>query len=425
MRLITDWHIHSKFSRACSKDLELPKIAAMCQRKGIDVAATGDWTHPGWFEHLRENLVEREEGIYVLKGREALGRKVRFMLVTEVSQIYKKGDRTRRIHNLIFSPSLETCAKVNAELDRRGLNRKSDGRPIFGLDSEELYKILKSIDERIILIPAHAWTPWYSVFGSKSGFDSLEECFGEMTKYIYAIETGLSSDPKMNWQVSALDQVMLISNSDAHSCDKLGREANVFDLDTISYDEFIRVLHEKDRSKFLSTIEFFPEEGKYHFDGCANCHFSCSPRESKRIGLRCPKCKKLLTLGVEYRVQQLADRDGTKVPMNQSFKGTLVPSHQSIVPLKTVIAEAFGVGMASKKVCAEYQRLTDRVGTEFFILLEAPIEQIVKESSHPAVAEAINRIREGRLQINPGYDGIFGTVRIFSDNDRLQQSTLI
>ncbi len=418
MRLITDWHIHSKYSRACSKDLELQKIAAMCRRKGIDVAATGDWTHPGWFEHLRENLIETEPGIYSHGG-------TRFMLVTEVSQIYKKGDKTRRIHNLIFSPSLETCAKVNAQLDRRGLNRKSDGRPIFGLDSEELYKILKTIDERIIMIPAHAWTPWYSVFGSKSGFDSLEECFGEMTKYIYAIETGLSSDPKMNWRVSALDSVMLISNSDAHSCDKLGREANVFDLDTISYDEFIRVLREKDRSKFLSTIEFFPEEGKYHFDGCANCQFSCSPNQSIHLGLRCPKCKKFLTLGVEYRVQQLADRDATKVAVNDPFPGTFppeadpplaeVPSYQSIVPLKTVIAEAFGIGTASKKVSAEYQRLTDRVGTEFFILLEAPIEQIVKESSHPAVAEAIKRMREGRLQINPGYDGIFGTVKIFSD----------
>ena len=234
MRLIVDWHVHSKYSRACSQNLTLPNIAAMCERKGIDVVATGDWTHPAWFAHLQENLIESEPGIYTIARRppltpppyeegKRLGEATRFMLVTEVSQIYSKGGKTRRIHNLIFSPSLETCARVNAELDRRGLNRRSDGRPIFGIDSEELYRILKSIDERIIVVPAHAWTPWYSVFGSKSGFDSLEECFGEMTKYIYAIETGLSSDPKMNWRVSGLDSVVLISNSDAHSSDKLGR----------------------------------------------------------------------------------------------------------------------------------------------------------------------------------------------------------
>lgn len=412
MRLITDWHIHSKYSRACSKDLELPKIAAMCERKGIDVAATGDWTHPGWFEHLKENLVESEPGIYRVAGSPT-----RFMLVTEVSQIYKKGDKTRRIHNLVFSPSLETCAKVNAELDRRGFNRKSDGRPIFGMDSEDLYKVLKEIDERIILVPAHAWTPWYSVFGSKSGFDSLEECYGEMAKHIYAIETGLSSDPKMNWQLSGLDSVVMISNSDAHSPDKLGREANVFDLDVVSYDEFIRVLREQDRSKFLSTIEFFPEEGKYHLDGCANCHFSSAPSETKRIGGRCPTCKRPLTLGVEYRVEQLADRDATKVAGKIPFV--------SIVPLKELIAEAFSVGVSSKKVAAEYERLTDRVANEFSILLDVPIEQIAKEATNPHVSEAIRRVREGRLRITPGYDGIFGTVNIFSPEDRRRQSTLL
>src|SRR3989344_3205077 len=331
MRLIVDWHIHSKYSRSCSPALTLPNIAAMCERKGIDVVATGDWTHPAWFAHIKECLVESEgeSGLYRIrpstlqeiqsrpeKDRRAIGSghktsRTRFMLVTEVSQIYKKGEKSRRIHNLIFSPSIETCEKVNAKLTADGFNLKSDGRPILGIDSERLYELLKEFDERIIVVPAHAWTPWYSVFGSKSGFDSLEECFGKMTPYIYAIETGLSSDPLMNWQVSSLDKVALISNSDAHSLDKLGREANVFDMDTPSYEEFVRILRERDAKKFLYTIEFFPEEGKYHLDGCANCQFSCLPAESKKNDERCAKCKRKLTLGVVYRVEKLADRPAT------------------------------------------------------------------------------------------------------------------
>ncbi len=418
MRLITDWHIHSKYSRACSKDLELAKIARMCERKGIDVAATGDWTHPAWAKHLEETLVETEPGMYALKDGSS---KTRFMLVTELSQIYKRGDKTRRIHNLVFAPSLEAIAHVNAELDRREFNRRADGRPILGIDSEELYKILKSIDDRIIVVPAHAWTPWYSVFGSKSGFDTLEECFGEMTPYIYAIETGLSSDPKMNWQLSRLDKVVMISNSDAHSLDKLGREANVFDLEAPSYEEFVRVLREQDRSRFLSTIEFFPEEGKYHFDGCANDHFSCTPKDCKKYDSRCPKCKRPLTLGVEHRVEELADRDALTVADQK------IP-YRSIVPLMEIIAETFQVGVGSKKVRAEYLRLTDRVANEFSLLLETPIEHIAQECSDPRVAEAVRRVREAKLTITPGYDGIFGTVKIFADEERLsgkEQSSLL
>jgi len=418
MRLITDWHIHSKYSRACSKELELPKIAKMCERKGIDVAATGDWTHPAWAAHLHESLAETEPGIFTLKDGSST---TRFMLVTEISQIYKRGDRTRRIHNLVFAPSLEAMDRVNAELDQREFNRRSDGRPILGIDSEELYKILKSIDERIVMVPAHAWTPWYSVFGSKSGFDSLDECFGEMTKYIYAIETGLSSDPKMNWQLSKLDSVVLISNSDAHSPDKLGREANVFELEHPSYDAFIRALREKDRSAFLSTIEFFPEEGKYHVDGCANCGFACVPAESKKLGGRCPTCKRLLTLGVEHRVAELSDRPSADVAAQK------IP-YRSIVPLLEILGEAFGVGPSSKKVRAEYERLTDRVANEFIVLLEAPLEQIASVASDPRVTEAIRRVRDGQVTIAPGYDGIFGTVKIFPDSDRRThqtQSTLL
>lgn len=414
MRLIADWHVHSKYSRACSKELELPMIAKWCERKGIQVVATGDWTHPKWFEHLKENLVESEPGLYRLKsdqGRTGATRGVqgtRFMPVTEVSQIYKRGGKTRRVHNLLFAPSLEAVDKVNAWLDGKGFNRRSDGRPILGIDSEELYRELKELDERIILVPAHAWTPWYSVFGSKSGFDSLEECFGSMTKHVYAIETGLSSDPKMNWQLSGLDNVALISNSDAHSPRNLGREANVFDLATPSYDTFVEALKTRDPKRFLHTIEFFPEEGKYHLDGCADCRFSCAPKETKRIGGRCPKCKKPLVLGVEHRVEELADREAPP-PGKVPFK--------SIVPLEEVIAGAFGVGVASKRVRGEYEKLTDRVADEFTLLLDTPIEAIAEAASDPLIGEAVRNMREGRVSVTPGYDGIFGKVSLLG-NDR-------
>jgi uncharacterized protein (TIGR00375 family) len=433
MRTIVDWHIHSKYSRACSKELVLPTIASWCARKGIDIVATGDWTHPEWFSHICENLEETSQGIFSLRTSltpslphfltsSILHSSTRFMLVTELSQIYKKGDETRRVHNLIFSPSLETCEKVNAELARRGFNLKADGRPILGIDSENLYKLLKDVDERIIVIPAHAWTPWYSVFGSKSGFDSLQECFGEMTKYVYAIETGLSSDPLMNWQLSSLDNVVCISNSDAHSPRNLGREANVFELDgEPTYDEFVRILREKDASKFKYTIEFFPQEGKYHYDGCAACAFSCDPKESEKLGARCPSCGRSLTLGVHHRVEKLADREP------ESVRASKIP-YKSIVPLAEIIAECFGVSSTnSKKVVEEYQRLTDELADEFTILLDTPLEEIRRRTHAPSLSEAILRVREGRLQIKPGYDGIYGTVRIFNEHDPMagKQSTLI
>ena len=329
-------------------------IDAWCARKGIDIVATGDWTHPAWFAHIKENLVEERQGIFRLKTittpdpsfkRRGAGTGTEFMLVQEVSQIYKKGDKTRRVHNLVFSPSVETCEKVIAEFNRRGFNLKADGRPILVIDSEDLYKLLKDIDEKIIVIPAHAWTPWYAVFGSKSGFDSLEECFGSMSKYIYAIETGLSSSPMMNWQISSLDSVVMVSNSDAHSPRNLGREANVFEFDAPpTFDEFVRVLREKDASRFKYTIEFYPEEGKYHFDGCATCKFSCGPIESRRLGERCPSCRRPLTLGVHHRVEELADRDATAISNRK------IP-FKSIVPLAEIIAEVMGVSSTqSKKV---------------------------------------------------------------------------
>jgi len=410
MRIITDWHLHSRFSRACSKELTLENNALWCEKKGVNVLGTADFTHPKWFAEIKEKLVEAEQGMYSLKS--GAHDSMRYMLTTELSQIYRKNDRTRRIHNIVMAPSIESVEKINSWMTDRGFNLKSDGRPILGIDSEELYKNLKDLDEKIIMIPAHAWTPWFSIFGSKSGFDTIEECFGEMSEFIYAIETGLSSDPLMNRSLSALDNVMLISNSDAHSPRNFGREANVFELesDEIYYDEFIRILKEKDISKFKYTIEFHPEEGKYHADGCANCKFWCLPAETKKLGGRCKVCKKLMTVGVLSRVSDLGDRKISKIPVNH------VP-FKSIVPLQEVIAESYGVkSTASKKVQVMYEKMIAEIGTEFEILLDRSIADI-EQSSGQAVAEAIRRMRAGEMNIRPGYDGIFGDVKIFSESD--------
>lgn len=406
MRIITDWHLHSKYSRACSKDLTLENNALWCEKKGVNVLGTADFTHPAWFREIKEKLVEAEPGMYKL--RTGKYDKMRFMMTTEVSQIYKKNDKTRRIHNIIMAPSIETVEAINYWLKSNGFNIKSDGRPILGIDSEELYKRLKDIDERIIMIPAHAWTPWYAIFGSMSGFDSIQECFGEMSQYIYAIETGLSSDPLMNRSLSALDDVMLISNSDAHSPRNLGREANVFELerDNVTYDEFVRILKEKDTSKFAYTIEFYPEEGKYHADGHADCGFWCSPKNTKKYKNTCPKCKKKLTIGVLNRVSKLSDRELTKMPKKH------VP-FKSIVPLQEIIAESFGLKSTSgKKVQKTYEEMIEKIGNEFEILLDVSVGDI-EHGSTATIAEAIRKMREGEIYIRPGYDGVFGKVSIF------------
>lgn len=442
MRYITDWHIHSKYSRACSRDLELPKIAEWCERKGVNIVATGDWTHPKWFAHLEEHLEEVREGIYRLRpsttadaGRassdnkvaprslndsstQQLPRPTEFMLVTELSQIYKKGEQTRRVHNLVWSPSLEICRKVNKVLTSQGFNLRSDGRPILGIDSEELYKLLREIDDRIIMIPAHAWTPWYAIFGSKSGFNSIEACFGSMAKYIYAIETGLSSDPRMNWQLSELDKVVLLSNSDAHSPKNLAREANVFEFEAPpTYSDFVRVLKEQDRNAFRYTIEFYPEEGKYHFDGCAADHFCCSPEESIALGERCPMCKKKLTLGVHHRVMELSDRTVEAVVDRK------IP-FKSIVPLAEILAEAYGVSSTtSKKVQLAYMNLTDQID-ELTLLLETPIETIQSIASEPMLGEMIRRMRVGEVLKQPGYDGIYGKIRLLKESEQKAQKKM-
>lgn len=415
IKQVLDLHIHSKYSRACSRDLELPKIAVACVIKGIDICATGDFTHPGWLEHIKENLEEiGDSGLYKLKS-EILDTKykiqnIRFILSTEIPCIYKHRDATRRLHLVILAPNIAAVEKFIAELEKRGANLRSDGRPIVGLSAKEILKILLEIDERFVLIPAHAWTPWFSVFGSKSGYNSLEECFEELTPRVRAIETGLSSDPTMNRRLSALDKITLVSNSDAHSPDKLGREANVFSFEDgkdINFDEIKRIIETGDRKKFLNTIEFFPEEGKYHFDGHADCGVCFSPTETKKNKGLCPKCGKKLTVGVLYRVDELADRNEKDIPADK-----FIP-HLYAVPLREIIAKVMDVGPASRRVAAEYDSLIKSLGSEFSILLDCEIEKIEKNAGKD-IAAAIANMRAGRVKVNPGYDGIFGTVEVLA-----------
>lgn len=407
---IVDLHIHSKYSRACSKSLELPAIAQACERKGISIVTTGDFTHPKWFEHLEEHLLEDRPGIFRLKSSES---PTRFVIGTEVSCIYKHRDATRRVHLLLFVPSLSVAAKINAVLTERGCNIRADGRPILGISAKELLKLLLEIDSRCVMIPAHAWTPWFAVFGSKSGYNSLEECFEELTPHIKAIETGLSSDPVMNRRLSMLDSITLISNSDAHSLENLAREANVFAFDRaedITYATLFAAIQTGDKNHFAYTIEFYPEEGKYHTDGHATCQVSLEPQETKREKGLCPKCGKSLTIGVLHRVEDLADRSVSDIS-----KDRFIP-HRYIVPLREIIAQVLGVKPASKKVIAEYARLTSRVGSEFYILLHAPLESIKKEALISGIPEAIGRMREGKVKVVPGYDGIFGTIEVVEKN---------
>lgn len=415
MRIITDFHLHSKYSRACSKELTIPNIAKACERKGIQFVGTSDFTHPAWREEIGRELEEIGGGAFKLKDKSS---STTFLLATEISCIYKRNGKVRRVHHLILLPSFAAVDRLTQTLNNRGCNLKSDGRPIIGLDSEELLKVVLDADKNGMLIPAHAWTPWFAVFGSQSGFDSLEECFGEMTKYVPAIETGLSSDPKMNWRLKQLDNIFLVSNSDAHSLDKLGREANVFEMAEPNYDELRRILVEHDVSRFVETIEFFPEEGKYHVDGHRLCKFWCNPSETKKLKGVCPKCGKPLTIGVLNRIDSLADRALEERPKNA------VP-FRSIVPLPELVAEAIGVGPTSKKLKAEMDRLIADGRSEFGVLLDEPLSELARVAQ-PEVVEAIRRMRIGEVSIVPGYDGEYGVVSIMGDKkSREKQGTLI
>jgi len=414
MKFIADFHIHSKYSRATSPKSDLENLDKWAKIKGINVLGTGDFTHPEWIKSIKEKLEPSEEGLFRLKKSNS---EVRFILTVEVSNIYMEKGKVRKVHNLLFSPALEIAEKINNKLGKFG-NLKIDGRPMLKLSSKELLKIILDVSPKTFLTCCHAWTPWFGVFGSKSGFDSLEECFGDYSKYVFSIETGLSSDPLMNWRVSSLDKITLISNSDAHSPSKIGREANVFDTE-LSYSGIREAIKNKDPEKFLYTIEFYPQEGKYHYDGHRKCGVSLSPEESRKYNNLCPVCGRPLTVGVLNRVEKLSDRE----------KGFILPGaipFKKLIPLKEIISESLDVGPNTKKVEKEYLKLIKEFGSEFQILLNASrknIERIVV----PEIAEGVIRARKGKVYVTPGYDGVFGEVKIFTkkeDRKFLKQETL-
>ena len=395
MEFVADFHIHSKYSRATSRDMDIQHLTQWARLKGIKLMGTGDFTHHLWLQELKANLQELGNGLYRHQD-------ITFMLTAEISSIYSKKGKGYRVHNLIFAPSFATVEKINDALGRRG-NLASDGRPILGLDCAELARIVFDIDENCMLVPAHIWTPWFSVFGSMSGFDRIEDCYEQFTPKIFALETGLSSDPGMNWRLSSLDRYSLISNSDSHSPRKIGREANVFDCD-LDYMTIREVLRTKDKSRFLYTVEFFPEEGKYHYDGHRLCGARLSPPETRQQGGRCPKCGKPVTVGVMNRVEQLADRPEGFVPDNA------IP-YKCLIPLEEIIAEVKGMGKTSMAVENEYMSLVRKSGNEFNILMKMSEDELLKSLPRP-IAEAVIRMRKGKVQKTPGYDGEYGIISI-------------
>lgn len=405
MKAIADLHIHSRYSMATSKDGTPENLELWARKKGISILGTGDFTHEKWREELKEAMVSAEDGFYKLKDEKRLpeaermkDQTVRFVVSGEISCIYKKNGKTRKAHHLILLPGLEEAEKMAKKLEKIG-NIHSDGRPILGLDSRDLLEIMLEASPEGIFIPAHIWTPHFSVLGAKSGFDSLEECFEDLTPYIYALETGLSSDPPMNWRISSLDQYQLVSNSDAHSPSKIGREANLLDIE-LSYEGLSRALCRGEG--LLGTVEFFPEEGKYHYDGHRKCEVCLTPEEAEKMGNICPVCGKKLTMGVEHRVEQLADR-------KYGYRKENAKEFESLVPLAEVIASCMGYSSGSKKVQSCYENMLEKLGPEFEILQRVPAEDI-KAVSDENVAAGIEGIRQKKVKKISGFDGKYGKI---------------
>lgn len=407
MYYYTDLHIHSKYSRATSKSLNLEELAIWAKKKGLSLIGTGDFTHPAWFAEIREKLVQYDDGTFRLKPEieREIGASVKFILTVEISTIYKKWDKTRKVHHVVFAPNIQTAENFRNKLDAIG-NIKSDGRPILGLDSRDLLETVLESGENSYIIPAHIWTPWFSVLGSKSGFDSIEDCYGDLSEHIFAVETGLSSDPEMNWHVSKLDKFRLVSNSDAHSASKLAREATVFSTDP-NYYSIMNAL--KTGDGYTGTVEFFPEEGKYHEDGHRKCNVCMTPEETKQHNGICPVCGKPMTIGVSYRVNELSDRKEIITPPLTAGKVF------SLVPLQEIISEINGVGPSSKSVVCEYERLINTFGSELAILQDIPVDEISKSST--LLGEAVSRLRQGKVIKHAGYDGEYGVIRLFEENE--------
>lgn len=418
MKYISDLHIHSRYSRATSPDLNVAGLYKGAKIKGIDIIGTGDFTFAAYVKEMEDNLKPAGGGLYRYKDGGNDKDEPLFMITSEIANIYKRGGKARRIHTCVWAPGLEEVKELNKALGKVG-NIKSDGRPILGMDVARMAELIWSISKDFIIIPAHAWTPWFAIFGSKSGFDTIEECFGDLTPNIFAIETGLSSDPLMNWRLSQLDNISLVSNSDAHSLPNLGREATVFELEKPNMLNIKEALqkNKSQKNKIAYTIEFYPQEGKYHYDGHLTCKVSMAPEETKKHKGICPKCKRPMTLGVDYRVSQLADR--TEPKKNGEFK--------YIVPLQEIIADALDQRKQSQKVQETYWAMIKALGNEFSILLDVSIEKI-ESFGIPELAEGIRRVRTGELYIEPGYDGQYGIVKVFKSGEqisaRARQKTL-
>ena len=416
MKFSADLHIHSPYSRATSAGSTLAGLYGWAKLKGINIVATGDFTHPAWFANLQELLEPAEPGLFRLKdeihapsplaGITLSPSPVRFLLSAEISCIYKRHGKVRKVHNLLYVPDFASAERINRRLSAVG-NIVSDGRPILGLDSRNLLEIVLEEAPDGFLVPAHIWTPWFSLFGSRSGFDSVEECYGDLSAQIFALETGLSSDPAMNRLISGLDRYALISNSDCHSPAKLGREANLFDtgFDFFSLRDALRG---NSRAEFRGTVEFFPEEGKYHADGHLDCNVCLDPLASRTLGDICPVCHKPLTVGVLHRVMDLADR-------SEPFFADGAPAVFSLIPLPEILAELLNLGSSAKGVMQAYAQTLAHFGSEFALLLQTPLPDI--ERSSPLLAEAIRRVRGGEVIRQPGYDGKFGIIKAFAPGE--------
>jgi DNA helicase-2/ATP-dependent DNA helicase PcrA len=415
MEFIADLHIHSYLSRATSKQMNLENLYKWAQLKGISVIGTGDFTHPVWFSEIEKKLEPAEPGLFKLKKKyrtemdkdipKSCKNPVRFMLSVEISNIYKKNDKVRKVHSLIYSPDLASADRLNKALDQIG-NIKSDGRPIIGMHTKDLLQMALDSSEDNVLIPAHIWTPWFSVLGASSGFDSIEECFEDLTPHIFALETGLSSDPPMNWMISDLDRFVLVSNSDAHSPSKLAREANIFTCE-MSYFEMMETLRNKKTRGFAGTLEFFPEEGKYFYDGHRNCQQRMSPEETMSKDGKCPQCGKKVTVGVLHRVSVLADRKRGFEPKNKF-------GFESIIPLAEIIAGIHSCGVNTKKVTQEYMGLLETFGSELYILRKCPVSDL-KTAGFETLSTGLDRMRSGRVSVTEGYDGEFGIIDVVNN----------
>lgn len=409
-KFIADFHIHSKYSRATSKEMDVEHLSHYARIKGINLMGTGDFTHPSYLAELKQQLEPLGNGLFTHQG-------THYILTAEVCNDFYVDGKGKRIHNIIFAPSFQAAERINTQLQAHG-RLASDGRPNLRLDARDLVRLVLNIDSDCFVVPAHVWTPWFSLFGANVGFNTVEECFGDQTDHIYTLETGLSSDPPMNWRLSALDRFSLISNSDAHSPAKIGREVNVFDAD-LDYRSILSALKNRDNGKFLYTVEFFPQEGKYHYDGHRRCDVFLAPRDSMSSDDRCPKCGQKLTIGVMHRVEELADRPEGYVP-----PGAIPCKH--LVPLLEIIAAATGKGADTKGVQAIYDSLVQRFGSEFHILLDLPAEVLLEEFPG-RVGQAVLKVRQGDVEIRPGYDGVYGQVKIFDqggEGDREDQLSL-